>query len=287
VILQAIDHQKNNTTKQKIMKPSKILHAFLLGSVFVATSQLHAANVLLLSDNFNTADNTDLNQNLGTRQAGTLEGAGSDWSENVNPNSAISSDQLNVSDGSQVWNNADFEADLTSINLSAVSGFVMDFKMDYTGNAGAWTSPYLSTHNAADERGNSRFGMVAFGNGNVQFYGGAVGGSQVGTDLSNATLAGLVSGWDITNLNSYSLVATRLTATTGVYDAFINGVEVASNIAYAFDAGGTNGEVNFEIINVSSGAGLYDDFSITTIPEPSAALLGGLGMLALLRRRRN
>jgi MYXO-CTERM domain-containing protein len=27
-------------------------------------------------------------------------------------------------------------------------------------------------------------------------------------------------------------------------------------------------------------------FSVTAIPEPSAALLGGLGMLALLRRRR-
>jgi len=31
----------------------------------------------------------------------------------------------------------------------------------------------------------------------------------------------------------------------------------------------------------------YDNLLITGIPEPSAALLGGLGMLALLRRRRN
>ena len=30
----------------------------------------------------------------------------------------------------------------------------------------------------------------------------------------------------------------------------------------------------------------FDNLSITSIPEPSAALLGGLGMLALLRRRR-
>jgi uncharacterized protein (TIGR03382 family) len=29
-----------------------------------------------------------------------------------------------------------------------------------------------------------------------------------------------------------------------------------------------------------------DDLKIETIPEPGAALLGGLGMLALLRRRR-
>jgi uncharacterized protein (TIGR03382 family) len=29
-----------------------------------------------------------------------------------------------------------------------------------------------------------------------------------------------------------------------------------------------------------------DNLTITAIPEPGAALLGGLGMLALLRRRR-
>lgn len=260
-----------------------------LSGLLLAAAPAHAANVLLLSDNFNTGNNTNLNIDLSTRQNGTLESAGSDWSEVAGTTNAILNNQLNVTNGaslSHVVNNADLEASLTTVDLVTVTGFIMNFKMDYTGTAGAWTSPYLSTHNAADERANSRFGMVAFGSGNIQFYGGAVGGSQVGTSVSNATIAGLVSGWDITNLNSYSFVATRTTATTGVYDAFINGIEVASNIAYGFGTGGTNGEVNFEIINVSNGAGLYDDFSITTIPEPSAALLGGLGLLALLRRRR-
>jgi len=260
-----------------------------MSGLLLTAAPAHAANVLLLSDNFDTVNNTDLNQNLATRQNGTLENAGSNWTEITGTTNAILSNQLNVTNGvnmSHVVNNADFETSLTSIDLVAVSGFIMDFKMDYTGNAGAWTSPYFSTHNVADERGNSRFGMVAFGTGDIQFYGGAVGGSQVGTSVSNATLAGLVSGWNITNQNSYSFVATRTTATTGVYDAFINGVEVASNIAYAFDTGGTNGEVNFEIVNIGNGAGLYDDFSITTVPEPGAALLGGLGLLALLRRRR-
>jgi MYXO-CTERM domain-containing protein len=31
---------------------------------------------------------------------------------------------------------------------------------------------------------------------------------------------------------------------------------------------------------------LVDNIQVSTIPEPSAALLGGLGLLALLRRRR-
>jgi len=266
-----------------------------LACTLITASQLHAANVLLLSDNFNNAtDNTDLNVNLAARQAGTLEAtggaapAGSTWTE-LTGNSTISSNQLSVAVSGYVRNNADLEPSLTTVDLVGVSGFIMDFKMDYTGIAGAWTSPYLTTH-TGDERGNSRFGMVAFGTGDIQFYGGALGGSQVTTSVSNAILTSLVSGWNITNQNSYSFNATRTTATSGVYDVFINGIEVASNIAYAFGTGGdisdNGGDVNFEIINVTSGAGLYDDFSITTIPEPSAALLGGLGLLALLRRRR-
>ncbi|OYV04763.1 MAG: hypothetical protein CFE26_15145, partial [Verrucomicrobiales bacterium VVV1] len=35
------------------------------------------------------------------------------------------------------------------------------------------------------------------------------------------------------------------------------------------------------------GTKYIDDVRVTIVPEPSAALLGGLGMLALLRRRRN
>lgn len=44
------------------------------------------------------------------------------------------------------------------------------------------------------------------------------------------------------------------------------------NGAFVFGGTGTNG------IDAS--------FNVVTVPEPSAALLGGLGMLALLRRRR-
>jgi hypothetical protein len=40
-------------------------------------------------------------------------------------------------------------------------------------------------------------------------------------------------------------------------------------------------------INLNSAAQVkIDNFSLTAVPEPGAALLGGLGMLALLRRRR-
>jgi hypothetical protein len=39
-------------------------------------------------------------------------------------------------------------------------------------------------------------------------------------------------------------------------------------------------------LNPSSQQVKIDNFSLTAVPEPSATLLGGLGILALLRRRR-
>ena len=38
---------------------------------------------------------------------------------------------------------------------------------------------------------------------------------------------------------------------------------------------------------IGGGNGLSFDNIVVTVPEPSAALLGGLGVLGLLRRRRN
>jgi hypothetical protein len=40
------------------------------------------------------------------------------------------------------------------------------------------------------------------------------------------------------------------------------------------------------VLRVGGGTATYDNIKLEVIPEPSAALLGGLGLLALLRRRR-
>lgn len=281
------------------MKSKRLLPMGALSGLLLTAAPADAAAVLLLSDNFNTADNTNLNLNLADRQDGTLEStgaaapAGSTWTETTGTTNAILTNRLNVTNGavvSHVVNNADFRPAVTTVDLAGVTGFEMSFKMQYTGTVSAWSSPYLSTHNFADERGNSRFGIIIFGSGALQIYGtngAGTGAAADGTGLSNADLTTKLGTWNVTSQNTYSMVASRTTATTGTYDLFINGVEVFSDRAYAIGTGGTNDELNFEIINVGNGAGLYDDFSIATIPEPSAALLGGLGLLALLRRRRN
>ena len=80
--------------------------------------------------------------------------------------------------------------------------------------------------------------------------------------------------WDATN--SAVLAGSSSIATTG-----------AKTITAQDVAAGTNIHIRFWKVS-DSGYPAIDNVSISTtpVPEPSAALLGGLGMLALLRRRR-
>lgn len=65
----------------------------------------------------------------------------------------------------------------------------------------------------------------------------------------------------------------------------VNFVEEAFDNSFQLDAGTT--AIRFEsLTNGGNGIAHLDKFTITAIPEPSAALLGGLGLLLLLRRRR-
>jgi hypothetical protein len=68
----------------------------------------------------------------------------------------------------------------------------------------------------------------------------------------------VIDGTDITN---------GFQAVTGVALSDINGVGITHN-------------------NVTTSGVNFDSFTLSVVPEPSAALLGGLGLLGLLRRRR-
>jgi hypothetical protein len=90
------------------------------------------------------------------------------------------------------------------------------------------------------------------------------------------------------------LITIRLSGTGGVGSAFDGGGSEATISIGAFNYGTfplaqqTNAYLTFSGYNygVGFGLGTFDNLNVTLIPEPSTALLGGLGMLALLRRRR-
>ncbi len=52
------------------------------------------------------------------------------------------------------------------------------------------------------------------------------------------------------------------------------------------DTSGTLNVFDTALLRADSGTAFFDNVQVSVVPEPSAALLGGLGLLALLRRRR-
>lgn len=106
------------------------------------------------------------------------------------------------------------------------------------------------------------------------------GAGNTGTFLGTA-LAGSV-GFAATNAqHSYAIV---LDTTAALWTAtwFRDSVQIRT------DTYTTNPTINYiGIYKHDDAAGTVDNLSLTVVPEPGAALLGGLGLLALLRRRRN
>ncbi|BCU75295.1 PEP-CTERM sorting domain-containing protein [Luteolibacter sp. LG18] len=117
------------------------------------------------------------------------------------------------------------------------------------------------------------------------------------TDNNSATLGGVLLGTS-TNSTALGLNATSLFT--------FNGVTLSDNTVYTVHVLGT-GTPGFGLVGSTStdlvpNSRLYNNgsfvfggtapngidasFSVTTVPEPTTALLGGLGLLALLRRRR-
>lgn len=104
-------------------------------------------------------------------------------------------------------------------------------------------------------------------------------GSSSGTDYNGVFTASL---WDGTPggtlLGSYVAADQPQNAISSFsFDVLLN-ANTAGNMFVQFNAGSSGGGA-FEQARL-------DNVLVTSIPEPSAALLGGIGLLALLRRRR-
>jgi hypothetical protein len=80
-----------------------------------------------------------------------------------------------------------------------------------------------------------------------------------------------------TTIVDYNATDTANTTTGG---GFFTGVFTADSTSQAFTLTGVN------TIQATNASAQYNALQLVAIPEPSAALLGGLGLLAMLRRRR-
>lgn len=150
-----------------------------------------------------------------------------------------------------------------------VDGFKLSFDAAYTGGAGQWSSPYLSTHPPSpDERAASKFGILIYQNGTIEAYG------TVNKSAGPAALTTLLGSWSVSATNNYRLVTAPATATNGTYDVLINGTEAISDVAYTIGTGGTNGEVNWQVRNPSGGGAKFDNlYASTFVIPPSGTVL--------------
>lgn len=93
---------------------------------------------------------------------------------------------------------------------------------------------------------------------------------------------------DGVNFSTFAQISVPANAATVTAPTFFSDTVTTAGDGFAFSANSV-----FRIVGDNDGGGNgapfnIDDFSVTSnaIPEPSTALLGGLGVLALLRRRR-
>lgn len=265
---------------------SKSSAIFAVCSLAIASS---ASAAVLFTDNFTvtgTTNTANLNFNNSGRQGGTQ--ATQTWTGSGNAqigNPSIfggSGDYLMVADQGSYARLAGLtlSSSLVPANQKLVIQFDADTAISF-GDPSNWMS-FMISPSSNDGLfhpvvGSGDFGMLIRGNGQIQAFnnGGIVGG------INNFSLAS--SGINTITLTFSDLAGTgspfagngtkvNISDGTNSWDANLNTGLTSETISFGTYGNGTRGYV--------------DNLSITTIPEPSAALLGGLGMLALLRRKR-
>ena len=253
-----------------------------------------SASTVLLSDNFNTVSGTQatFNSFLATDQAGTLatvtytteldgDGAGS---YPVAPNYLTQHSNggrmllggFHASTSYDVFASLDhnFATDANNLNQALEIKFNLDVN-DSAANSWFGTIALGASKNlySVNNAGN-QFSSLFRDNGQTQqFSDGALVGDNA-FQFADNDLITLV-------LSDTAGIGSAFSGNGSVAKMYVNSVLKATYTDLGL--GANDGYLSFEARGTKA---YYDNLVISAIPEPSAALLGGLGMLALLRRRR-
>ena len=246
------------------------------------TGSLHAST-LLLSDNFNDNPNNSastFNNSLASTQAGTLSTVsystqGNAWTAQHSNGGRLlvaTSNDGNGNGSVSLNNNFATQANIANqalqitFNIHEVAGYP---STDRWVQFNVGNSQHLDAGN-----GGIGAGIIFRVNGQTGYTGGTIAGSWTAGDL----------------------VTIKLTDSSGLGSAF-NGNGSKATISVGTTTYGTftlaqqtNAYLTFSAFNYGNdqfGLGTFDNLAVTLVPEPGAALLGGLGFLTLLRRRRS
>ena len=243
----------------------------------VALASPASAAVTLLTDNFNT-------------EASFTASPNADQSGDLAPASYTVTNPFAIGAGSA-------SRGAGTLNLAeTLAGTMVTTSADYITFANTNDTPIQFTFDVDSSLADVTGFIV--GDGGWYSSSGGTFGAYVRSSGFSDVFTGTTKVVNNTNLGSSTItIKLELRDTLGTGSAFDGGGSVAQLWAGATDLGSftlpqlttTNGKFAFASYdgNTAINSGKVDNFSITaTIPEPGAALLGGLGMLALLRRRR-
>jgi hypothetical protein len=174
-------------------------------------------------------------------------------------------------------NNATLTANLTSVlSLSGTINVSFDQGMISSDN-GADRITYLTGLDGS----NNRLFQIGF---NAARQLGYV--SSAGTWTLIGT-AGDLAGNNNTFWNDVNMKTVTVGVSASAYDIKLNGSSLTGGSGIAFRDVAANGLSNLAFSSNQPYTGsAFDNISVSQIPEPSAALLGGISFLFLLRRRR-
>jgi MYXO-CTERM domain-containing protein len=246
-----------------------------------------SAATLLFADNFNESPANDIAATFNDNVAGTQSGSigtttytvsGSGYStQHSNGGTQMTLATFPSEFGptfGRVSLNHDFAANANAADQALVFSFTLKNVFGYAGDTSEWVSFTIGSTQMPFVTGGYA-GAIFRANGATQSFadGAGVGGTPAwaANDVVTITLSG--TGGVGSAFDGGGTVATIQLGANNI-GTFTLGQKSAAYLT--FSAGGAN----------IFGGGEFDDLSVTLVPEPGAALLGGLGMLALLRRRR-